>query len=203
MFTGLVQGIAQIVSVQSLGPGGGMRIGVDASAVPGFAAQVGDSIALNGACLTATEVQGAQFTAVLSLETLNKTVGLDRPGAVNLERSLCLGDALGGHLVSGHVDGIGTVRALTPVGESRELALTIDRSLAPFVAVKGSIVVGGVSLTVNRVTDMADICEIAINLIPHTLHATTLGRLQAGESVNIEIDLIARYVQRMLETRAA
>lgn len=203
MFTGLVQGIGQIVSAEPLGPAGGVRIGVDVAAVPGFAAQVGESIALNGACLTATQVREGYFVAEVSRETLAKTVGLDGPGAVNVELPLRLGDALGGHLVSGHVDGVGTVRALTPVGESRELVLTIDRALAPMVAVKGSVVVNGVSLTVNRVTDMADTCEISINLIAHTLKTTTLGRLQAGAPVNIEVDLIARYVRRMLEARAA
>lgn len=198
MFTGLVQGIAHIESVQPLAADGGVRIGVDASAVPGFTAQVGDSIALNGACLTATSVQGARFTAEVSRESLSKTVGLDQPGAVNLELALRLGDALGGHLVSGHVDGLATVRRLAPVGESWELTLVLAPALARFVAVKGSLVVNGVSLTTNRVTDGDHEAEVSINLIPHTLAATTLGALRAGERVNVEVDLIARYVARLL-----
>lgn len=201
MFTGLVQGIARIESVQPLGESGGVRIRVDAHSVPGFCAQVGDSIALNGACLTATQVRDTRFEAEVSRETLNKTVGLDQAGAVNLELSLRLGDALGGHLVSGHVDGVGTVRALHAVGESWELVLAFAPELARFVAVKGSIVVNGVSLTVNRVVDGAapsPCCEISINLIPHTCAVTTLGQLRVGDCVNLEIDLIARYVERML-----
>ncbi len=198
MFTGLVQGIAHIESVQPLAADGGVRIAVDARDVPGFAAQVGDSIALNGACLTATAVGGARFTAEVSRETLNKTVGFEVPGPVNLELSLRLGDALGGHLVSGHVDGVGTVRRFAPVGESWELVLAVDKTLARFVAVKGSLVVNGVSLTTNRVTDVADACEVSINLIPHTLGVTTLGALRVGERVNLEVDLIARYVERIL-----
>ncbi|HRK57941.1 MAG TPA: riboflavin synthase [Burkholderiaceae bacterium] len=200
MFTGLVQGIARIESVQPLNADGGVRIRVDASAVTDFMAAVGDSIALNGACLTATQVRGTRFEAEVSRETLNKTVGLDQAGPVNLELSLRLGDALGGHLVSGHVDGVGTVSALHAVGESWELVLTFAPELARFVAVKGSIVVNGVSLTVNRVVDRAEAagCEISINLIPHTCVVTTLGSLRVGDSVNLEIDLIARYVERML-----
>ncbi len=205
MFTGLIQGIAQIESVQPLVEDGGVRISVDATAVPGFAARVGDSIALNGACLTATTVQGARFTAEVSRESLSKTVGLDRAGAVNLELALRLGDALGGHLVSGHVDGVATVRRFAPVGESWELVLALEPALARFVAVKGSLVVNGVSLTTNRVSDGAQNdgaqdAEVSINLIPHTLGATTLGALRVGERVNVEVDLIARYVERILST---
>lgn len=198
MFTGLVQGIARIESVERLSADGGVRIAVDARAVPGFAARAGDSIALNGACLTATRVDGARFAADVSRETLSRTAGLDAAGPVNLETSLKLGDTLGGHLVSGHVDGVGTVRRLEQVGESWDLVTAISRALARFVAIKGSIVVNGVSLTVNRVTDTADACEISINLIPHTVAQTTLGGLCAGDRVNLEIDLIARYVERML-----
>lgn len=198
MFTGLVQGIARIESVTRLSADGGVRIAVDARSVPGFAARVGDSIAINGACLTATQVDGARFTADVSRETLARTTGLDAAGPVNLETSLKLGDTLGGHLVSGHVDGVGSVLRFAQIGESWELVVALTPALAKFVALKGSLTVNGVSLTVNRVTDTATACEVSINLIPHTVAVTTLGALRAGDRVNLEIDLIARYVERML-----
>lgn len=199
MFTGLVQGIARIERVEPIqGSDGGVRLRVDASGVPGFAAEVGDSIALNGACMTATAVDGARFAVDVSRESLNRTAGLDAPGEVNLETSMRLGDKVGGHLVSGHVDGLGTVVAVTPAAESWTLVLRADRALGRYLAYKGSITVDGVSLTVNTVTDTAAGCEFAINLIPHTWKATTLHRLRAGDRVNLEIDLVARYVERML-----
>jgi riboflavin synthase len=199
MFTGLVQGIARIERVEPIqGSDGGVRLRVDASRVPGFAAEVGDSIALNGACMTATAVDGARFAVDVSRESLNRTAGLDAPGEVNLETSMRLGDKVGGHLVSGHVDGLGTVVAVTPAAESWTLVLRADRALGRYLAYKGSITVDGVSLTVNTVTDTAAGCEFAINLIPHTWQATTLHRLRAGDRVNLEIDLVARYVERML-----
>jgi riboflavin synthase len=198
VFTGLVLGIARIESVERLSVDGGVRIAVDAREVPGFAARIGDSIALNGACVTATRVEGTRFYADVSRETLSKTVGLDSPGPVNLETSLKLGDTLGGHLVSGHVDGVGTVRSLSQIRESCELVVALPPALAKFVAIKGSIVINGVSLTVNRVTDKGEACEISLNLIPHTGSVTTLGGLHAGDRVNLEIDMIARYVERML-----
>lgn len=198
MFTGLVQGIAHIESVERQSADGGVRIVVDARAVAGFAARIGDSIALNGACLTATQLDGARFTADVSRETLSKTIGLEAVGAVNLETSLKLGDTLGGHLVSGHIDGVGRVLRLVPAGESWELLLEVPAPLARFVAVKGSIVVNGVSLTVNGVVDTGAGCEVSINLIPHTVAVTTLGNLRAGDGVNLEVDQIARYVERLL-----
>jgi len=190
MFTGLVQGVARIERVQPIAGGRGVQIWVDAGDVAGFAAQPGDSIALNGACMTATQVEGRRFSADVSAESLARTAGLDAPGTVNVETSLRLGDAIGGHLVAGHVDGAGRVVRLAPAGESRELA--------KYFAVKGSVAVDGVSLTVNRVADTADGCELSLNIIPHTLAHTTLGRLAAGARVNLEVDLIARYVERML-----
>lgn len=198
MFTGLIQGIGRIERVEPLARDGGVRITVDASRVAGFGAQVGDSIALNGACMTATTVDGRRFTCDVSAESLARTAGLDTPGEVNIESSLRLGDALGGHLVAGHVDGIGTVTRYAPVGESSELVILAPREMARFLAVKGSIAVNGVSLTVNRVTDTAAGCEFSINIIPHTHAVTTLGRLVSGARVNLEADLIARYVERML-----
>ncbi|MCU0952885.1 MAG: riboflavin synthase [Burkholderiaceae bacterium] len=199
MFTGLVQGIARIERVEPIhADGGGVRLTVDAARVAGFAAEVGDSIALNGACMTATRVDGTRFTVDVSRESLLRTAGLDAAGEVNLETSMRLGDKVGGHLVSGHVDGIGHVVSVTPAAESWTLLLRAERDLGRYLAYKGSITVDGVSLTVNRVTDTAQGCEFSINLIPHTWQATTLHRLRAGDRVNLEIDLVARYVERML-----
>ena len=198
MFTGLVQGVASIVAVQPLGAYGGLRLTIDAAAVPGFAAAVGDSIALNGACMTATTVNGARFTVDVSRESLSKTAGLSAPGEVNLETSLRLGDRIGGHLVSGHVDGVGTVQSMTQAGESWTLVIRAPRALARFLAVKGSVAVDGVSLTINQVADHADGCDFTLNIIPHTHAVTTLRRLRGGEQVNLEIDTVARYVERML-----
>lgn len=198
MFTGLVQGVATITEVQPLAADGGVRLSVDAGAVPGFAAAIGDSIALNGACMTATTVDGARFTVDVSRESLSKTAGLAAPGEVNLETSLRLGDRIGGHLVSGHVDGVGTVLAMTQAGESWTLVIRAPRALARFLAVKGSVAVDGVSLTINQVADHADGCDFTLNIIPHTFAVTTLRRLRGGEMVNLEIDTVARYVERML-----
>jgi riboflavin synthase len=199
MFTGLVQGIARIDSVERLAADGGARIALDARGIAGFRAEVGDSIAVNGACMTATQVDGARFSVDVSKESLSKTAGLDRAGVeVNLETSLRVGDKLGGHLVVGHVDGIGTVVRFAQVHESWELVLRVPREIGRFVAYKGSICVNGVSLTVNRVEDGADGCTFSINVIPHTHAVTTLRSLRAGDRVNLEVDLIARYVERML-----
>jgi riboflavin synthase len=204
MFTGLVMGVARIERVEPLaGTDGGVRLALDASAVPGFAAEIGESIALNGACMTATTVDGARFTVDVSRESLSKTAGLDRPGEVNVETSMRLGDKLGGHLVSGHVDGIGVVQKMAPVGESWELVIRAPRDLAKYLAYKGSITVNGVSLTVNRVTDAVEGCDFSLNIIPHTHQVTTLRNLRAGSRVNLEIDLIARYVERMLSAQRA
>ena len=201
MFTGLIQGIGRIAHVEPLAADGGVRITVDASRVAGFQAHVGDSIALNGACMTATVVEGARFRCDVSGESLARTCGLNAPGDVNIETSLKMGDAIGGHLVAGHVDGIGAVVRYAPVGESWELVILAPAALARFLAIKGSIAVNGVSLTVNRVADTAAGCEFSINVIPHTHAVTTLGGLQPGSRVNLEVDLIARYVERMLPGR--
>ena len=136
----------------------------------------------------------------ISAESLSKTAGLDNTGPINLEKALRANDRLGGHLVSGHVDGIGRVITFTQVGESFELKLIAPRELAKYLAYKGSITVNGVSLTVNRIVDTETGCEASINLIPHTVDNTALGNLTAGSPVNLEIDLIARYVERMLNT---
>ena len=138
------------------------------------------------------------FAVDVSRESLRLTMGLDKEGEVNLEKSLRVGDQIGGHIVSGHVDGLGEVVKFEPVGESWELIVQASKDLAAFLAYKGSITVNGVSLTVNRVQDVADGCQFSINLIPHTISVTTLKHLVPGQKVNLEVDTIARYVQRML-----
>jgi riboflavin synthase len=203
MFTGIVEGVGRIERVEPLGADAGVRLTVDAQRVSLADAKVGDSIALNGACMTITSLAGQRFTVDVSRESLARTVGLDAPGEVNLETALALGDALGGHLVSGHVDGVGEVVRFAPVGESYELVVRAPRELAKYFAFKGSVAIDGVSLTVNRVTDTAAGCELSINLIPHTIEVTTLKRLAPGARVNLEVDLIARYVERMLAATSA
>lgn len=204
MFTGIITGTGKITAVAALGdlPSHGKRLTIETPA--GYLDDVGlgDSIALNGACMTVTTFDPAQrqFTVDVSAESLDKTTGLEQPGPVNLEKALRANDRLGGHLVSGHVDGLGTVSHFAPVGESWELRILAPKDLGRYLAYKGSIVVNGVSLTVNSVADLAEGCEVSINLIPHTVENTALGSLRAGSQVNLEIDLIARYVERMLST---
>jgi len=200
MFTGIVAAVGNITTVQPLGNSAdaGVRLTINAGSLPLADVALGDSIALNGACMTVVEKTGSGFTVDVSRESLNLTVGLAAPGEVNLEKALTLAERLGGHLVSGHVDGLGTVRKFEPVGESWELVIEAPKSLAKYLAYKGSIVVNGVSLTVNRVEDLDAGCQFSINLIPHTIQVTTLKHLRVGGQVNLEIDLIARYVERML-----
>ncbi len=207
MFTGIVGGVGRIVQTRPLGsqPSHGLRAEIEAPTGLLDDVALGDSIAINGACMTVTQLDAGRrrFHVDVSAESLDKTVGLANPGPVNLEKALRANDRLGGHLVSGHVDGIGTVTAFAATGESRTLRVRASAALARFLAVKGSITVNGVSLTVNRVEDQPQGCEFEINLIPHTLSVTTLGSLQVGQSVNLEIDLIARYVERMLSSAPA
>jgi len=209
MFTGIVAAVGTITSVAPLAGGldAGVRLAIDAGPLPLADVGLGDSIAINGACMTVTEKSATGFTVDVSRESLNKTVGLDAPGEVNLEKALTLAERLGGHLVSGHVDGLGVVHSFEPVGESRELIIDAPHELGKFLAYKGSIVVNGVSLTVNRVHDLEEgdhkVCRFSINLIPHTIEVTTLRHLAAGSRVNLEIDLIARYVERMLAATTA
>ena len=159
---------------------------------------MGDSIAVNGACMTATCVSGNRFTVDVSRESLDVTAGLGAPGKVNLEKAMALGDRIDGHLVTGHVDGIGEVTAFEQLGESTRLEVRAPADLGRYIARKGSITVNGVSLTVNRVADEAGGAVFEVNLIPHTLEATTLSNLAAGSKVNLEIDLVARYIERVL-----
>ena len=201
MFTGIVEAIGRIRSVTRQGQDGnaGVRLEIDAGNLPMDKIRTGDSIAVNGACMTVVEKTDNGFKVDVSRESLDRTVGLDRVQEVNLEKALALGDMLGGHLVSGHVDGIGIVRRFSPVAESWELVVEAPADLGKFLAYKGSVAVDGVSLTVNRVEDTETGCLFSVNLIPHTIEVTTLKRLEAGSEVNLEIDLIARYVGRMLE----
>ena len=207
MFTGIISGVGRIVDAKALGADAshGQRLTIQAPAAYLDDVELGDSIALNGACMTVTsfDAAAARFTIDISAESLSKTAGLGEPGPVNLEKALRANDRLGGHLVSGHVDGIGSVASFEPVGESWELRVAAPPALARFLAYKGSITVNGVSLTVNRVSDAAEGCEFSINLIPHTVENTALGTLKAGSRVNLEIDLIARYVERMVTAPAA
>ena len=198
MFTGIISGLGQIV--EATPAASGKRLTVQAPAGYLDDVQEGDSIAINGACMTVTQFDAAaaRFTLDISAESLDKTAGLGEPGPVNLEKALRAHDRLGGHLVSGHVDGIGQVSHFAELGGHWELRVLAPRELARFIAYKGSIAVNGVSLTVNRVVDLPAGCEIGINLIPHTLQQTTLGTLGVGAGVNLEVDLIARYVERML-----
>ena len=208
MFTGIITGVGRIVAVHALGSSSthGKRLTISCPA--GYLSDVGlgDSIALNGACMTVTSLDAAaqQFTIDISAESLAKTAGLDAQGTINLEKALRANDRLGGHMVSGHVDGIGHVTHFAQIGESWELRVLAPPGLAKFLAYKGSITVNGVSLTVNRIADVAHQdpaqagCEVSINLIPHTVQNTALHSLKTGSQVNLEIDLIARYVERML-----
>ncbi len=210
MFTGIISGIGRITSVDLINsgaalasPSAGRRLRIEAP--EGYLGDVGlgDSIAINGACMTVTglDLSASIFDIDVSAESLSKTVGLSGPGAVNLEKAMRANDRLGGHLVSGHVDGIGTVSYFAEIGESWELRVHAPRELAKFIAYKGSVTINGVSLTVNRVVDLPEAdgaaCEFSINLIPHTVASTTLGQIVAGAAVNLEIDQIARYIERM------
>lgn len=217
MFTGIVAAVGKIMQAEQREKG--LRLSIDAGALSLSDVKIGDSIAVNGVCLTAIALRGSEFVVDVSQETIDCTIGLgvawtaargnhdganghatgaaaamDPIGQVNLEKSLTLADRLGGHLVSGHVDGVGEVVVFEPVGESWLLRIRAPESLARYIARKGSICVQGVSLTVNRVEG----CEFDINLIPHTVMVTTLKHLQAGTRVNLEVDQIARYVERMM-----
>jgi riboflavin synthase len=200
MFTGIVAAVGRIEHIDPLGEGAGVRLTVDAAGLGLGDVAVGDSIAIQGACMTAISIEGTRFVVEVSRESLSKTAGLDVPGEVNLEKALRLSDRLGGHLVSGHVDGLGEVAVFEPVGESWRLDVRVPAGLSKYLAYKGSVTVDGTSLTVNSVTDLPDgRCDVSINLIPHTIESTTLRRLVPGVKVNLEIDLIARYVERMLQ----
>jgi riboflavin synthase len=223
MFTGIIAAIGNIVSVRPHGDG--YRLKIDANNLDLTDVILGDSIAIQGACMTVVELHPAEksFEIDISDESIQKTIGLNQLGHVNLEKALRLNDRLGGHLVSGHVDGIGRVAIFEVVklkdeiteglsvseldssnNTSWHLAIDAPIFLAKYFAYKGSIVVNGTSLTVNLVEDLEinqqDVCRVHINLIPHTLEHTTLQYLKVGDDVNLEVDLIARYVERMMSS---
>jgi riboflavin synthase len=197
MFTGIVAAVGQIAKITPLGDGA--RLTISAGGLGLGDVKLGDSIAIQGACMTAVAIrtEANEFDVDVSKESLSKTIGLTAVGEVNLEKALALGDRLGGHLVSGHVDGLGIVKAFDEIAESWKLDVLVPKSLAKYFAYKGSATINGVSLTTNSVTDIAEGAVISINLIPHTIHMTTLKNLRAGDQVNVEIDLIARYLERM------
>ena len=196
MFTGIVESIGRIANVEARGDG--FRIAVDIGVREISDVEVGESIAVNGCCLTVVAISGSTLDFDVSAETARCTTGLDRVGDVNLERAVRAGDRLGGHIVAGHVDGVGTVKRFAPVAGdpagNHTLEIDAPVELARFIAAKGSIAVEGVSLTVNRV----DGSRFDVNLIPHTLAATTLAALAPGARVNLEVDQVARYVERLL-----
>ncbi|MDR1994085.1 riboflavin synthase [Azonexus sp.] len=197
MFSGIIAAVGRITHLTSREVG--FRLHVDAGTLGLGDVALGDSIAHNGVCLTVVGKEGNQFMVDVSPETLSCTVGLDVPGPVNLEKALRLNDVIGGHLVSGHVDGVGEVLRFDPVGDNRLLEIRAPEELAKYIARKGSITVDGTSLTTNDVNGPV----FTINLIPHTLENTTLHRLAPGARVNLEVDLIARYVERMLSAGQA
>jgi riboflavin synthase len=192
VFSGIVAAVGRITHIAA--GERGVRLSVEAASLDLSDVALGDSIAHGGVCLTVIEKTGHSYKVDVSRETLDCTVGLDAPGEVNLEKALRLADRLGGHLVTGHVDGVGEVLKFERIGESHELVVRAPKPLAKYIARKGSVTVDGVSLTVNRVEKT----DFSINLIPHTLAVTTLKRLAAGSRVNLEIDLIARYIERMM-----
>ena len=191
MFTGIVTAVGGIATVAQTE--GGVRISVAATDLDLADGQIGESIAVNGVCLTAIDISRTGFAADVSQETLRCSAGFAAGARVNLERALRLADRLGGHLVSGHVDGVGTVVRVQPAGDNRVLVFEVSREVARYIAVKGSIAINGVSLTVNEVDHM----QFSVNIIPHTLSATNLGALTAGARVNLEADTVARYVERL------
>jgi riboflavin synthase len=197
MFTGIIQAIGQIEQVTPLAKTSSqdVKLSIAAAGLDMSDVQVGDSIAVNGICLTAVSVTKSHFEVDVSTETLSCTVGLDSLRSVNLEKALRLSDRLGGHMVSGHVDGIGQIVRFEAVGDCMLLAVRTPGALSRFIAVKGSIAIDGVSLTVNTIEKDT----FSVNLIPHTLAMSTLNSLGVGSRVNLEVDLIARYVERMAD----
>jgi riboflavin synthase len=205
MFTGLIEEIGRIARLERRGPGA--RVAIDAAMAP---LVLGESIAVDGVCLTVDRIVPGGFEADASIETLERTTlgrsGVVRAAAggrsggsrVHLERATPLGGRMGGHIVAGHVDGIGAVTAAGPAGDAWRIALSLGRELAPFVAEKGSIAIDGVSLTLNACRDRADHVEVELVIVPHTRRATKLDALRPGERVNVEVDVLARYVARQL-----
>ncbi len=192
MFTGIIQAVGKVAQSQARGQD--VRLSIAAGGLDLNDVQLGDSIAVNGVCLTVITKHATSFDVDVSAETLRCTIGFDLDHAVNLEKALRLADRLGGHLVSGHVDGVGTVQRFEQAGDCFLLAVEAPGTLARYIAPKGSVTINGVSLTVNQVQGDA----FQVNLIPHTLEMTTLKFIQAGSRVNLEVDLLARYAERLL-----
>lgn len=193
MFTGIIQAIGHIDTITVMGDN--VALSIEANNLALSDVQIGDSIAVNGACLTATHLTKTHFTAQVSAETLRITTGLNLQHAVNLEKALRLSDRLGGHLVSGHVDGVGIVTQFSDLGDNWQLAIKAPHAISKYIAKKGSICVNGISLTVNSIA----LDTFSMNIIPHTLQNTTFKNLKTDSLVNLEIDQIARYVARMTQ----
>jgi riboflavin synthase len=194
MFTGIILAKGRVASIEQ--QGGDLQLGVDAAGLDVARIAIGDSVCVQGVCLTVTGKQDVRFFADVSRETMSKTtLGRMKVGStVNLEPSLRAGDALGGHLVSGHVDAVAKLTSVDQDARSRRLEFELPASLTRFVAAKGSICINGVSLTVNKVDGL----RFDVNIIPHTHEVTTLGELRVGDEVNIEIDVVARYLERLM-----
>lgn len=197
MFTGIIQAVGHVTHLQE-SQGGDARVAIAAGGLDMDDVQLGDSIACNGVCLTVVAKTPESFDVVVSGETFSCTIGFAPGGPLNLEKALRLADRLGGHLVSGHVDGVGQVLRFEQVGDSWLLEIRAPGKLARYLAPKGSIAVNGVSLTVNRVNNGKEGADFTINLIPHTLENTMLHTLQPGDRVNLEADMLARYAERLL-----
>lgn len=197
MFTGIIQAVGHVTHLQE-SRGGDARVTIAAGGLDMGDVQLGDSIACNGVCLTVVDKTPESFDVVVSGETFACTIGFAPGDRLNLEKALRLADRLGGHLVSGHVDGVGEVRRFEQVGDSWLLEIRAPAKLARYLAPKGSVAVNGVSLTVNRVANGKDSTDFTINLIPHTLENTMLHALKAGDRVNLEVDMLARYAERLL-----
>ena len=191
MFTGIVETMGQVRHVQASPAGARLVIGCGNLALDDV--RVGDSIAVNGCCLTVVKLEPDAFHVDVSQETLSVTTGFAHGDPVNLEKALRLSDRLGGHLVTGHVDARGEVTRLEPAGDSRLVEISVAAGLQRYLARKGSVAVNGVSLTINRVAEV----RFEVNLIPHTLHVTTLKHLRVGSPVNLEVDLLARYLEQL------
>jgi riboflavin synthase len=192
MFTGIVAAVGRIANAKPAE--GGLRLAIDAGTLPLDDVALGDSIAVDGVCLTVVAFDASSFEVDVSQETIACVAGFTAGRRVNLEKALRLADRLGGHLVSGHVDGVGKVERVEALGDNTLVEITVPQELARYIARKGSVAVDGASLTVNSVSD----CTFSVNLIPHTLANTNFSALQPGSRVNIEIDLIARYAERIL-----
>ena len=207
MFSGIVEGKGELISVKSNimidKKLGGTRIKVSWGCLESSDVKIGDSVSVNGVCLTVVEINSENFEADVSGETLSKTVGLDQLGFVNLEKAIKYSDRIGGHLVTGHVDGVATIVMIKSIDNSKKLDILIPLSFGKFLTEKGTIALNGVSLTVNSVKDVHEGCLISVNLIPHTWTTTSFAKIKINSRVNFEVDLIARNLCRLLQDRGS